>query len=64
MFKVKLLRSVNLGGRRALPGTEVQTDARTARELIETGTARLSNDADLPVLIAQLGAARPAPLVR
>lgn len=64
MFRLKLLRTVIVGGRRWLPGAEIQADAQTARELIEAGTARLLDDADVVLLVELAGARRPEPLTR
>lgn len=64
MFQLKLLRTVVVGGRRWLPGAEIQVDARTARELVEAGTARLLDEADIVRLVELVGARRPAPLTR
>ncbi len=58
MFKLKLLRTVVVGGRRWLPGAEVQADAQTACDLVEAGTARLLDDADLARLVELVGARR------
>lgn len=64
MFRLKLLRTVIVGGRRWLPGAEIQADAQTARELIEAGTARLLDDADVVRLVELVGARRPEPVTR
>lgn len=64
MFRLKLLRAVIVGGRRWLPGAEVQADAATARELIEAGTARLQDESDLVRLVELVGSRRPAPMTR
>lgn len=64
MFRLKLLRATSIGTRRMVAGAELQADAQSARELIESGAARLADDADLPRLIAAVGAARPASVTR
>lgn len=64
MFRLKLLRTVIVGGRRWLPGAEIQADAQTARELVEAGTARLLDDADITRLVELVGARRPASTTR
>lgn len=63
-FKLKALRAVTIGARRLVAGAEVQADARTAREMIESAAARLADDADLPRLIQAVGARRPEPVTR
>lgn len=67
MFKVRLLKTVTIGTRRAAAGATFGADARTAHELIRSQAAVLADDADLVRLVRALGAdagRRPAPLVR
>jgi hypothetical protein len=54
MFRVKLLRSLVIEGRRWMPGAQLQADAAGAAELVLGGVAVLVDDADLPRLIEAL----------
>ena len=59
MFSLRLLRSIAVDGRRYLPGATLQADAVAAVDLVLAGTARLADDADLPVLAEVARAAAP-----
>lgn len=54
MFRVKLLRSLLIEGRRWMPGAQLQADASAAAEMVLQGVAVLVDDADLPRLIEAL----------
>jgi hypothetical protein len=56
MFRLRLLRSMLIEGRRWVPGAELEADAVAAAEMIRAGSACLVHDADLPRLIAALPA--------
>jgi hypothetical protein len=53
-FAVRLLRRATVGTRQCLAGTELQTDARTAQQLLREGTARLVDDHDVVRLVKAL----------
>lgn len=63
-FRLRLLRALSINGRRMLAGSELTADAATARQMIESGCARLTSDDQLPRLIEAIGARRPAPVTR
>jgi hypothetical protein len=58
MFKIRLLRAMTFGTRRALPGVDVNLDAATAAELIRSGAGRLTDEADLGPLLDAVGPRR------
>jgi hypothetical protein len=47
MFRLKLIQSASLNGRRLSSGCEVQLDSTTAREWITEGKAELVDVADV-----------------
>jgi hypothetical protein len=53
MFRLEVVRDVVHAGRAMLVGDELHVDAKTARELIQGGVARLVNAADLAELVRQ-----------
>lgn len=61
-FRVRIIRAVTLGARRALPGATLDLDALSAAELVRTGAAVLDDEAALRALIDALPARwiRPA----
>lgn len=55
-FAIRLLSAVAIGGRRALAGTVLDIDARTAAQWIRDGRARLVNNDDIgPLFDATAG---------
>lgn len=63
-FQLRLLRALSINGRRMLAGSELTADAVTARQMIEAGTARLVDDADLQRLVELVGTGRRVPVTR
>jgi hypothetical protein len=61
-FAIRLLSAVAVGGRRALAGTVLEIDARTAAQWIRDGRARLVNNDDIgPLFDATAGLRERSP---
>lgn len=61
MFKLKMLCADTINGRRLLAGCEIEVDAATARDWISAGRARLTDEADLAVLLDVLNPSAKLP---
>jgi hypothetical protein len=61
MFRLKLIQSARLNGRRLSSGCEIQLDATTAREWITEGKAELVDVADVWPLFDVPGAFKVSP---
>ena len=63
MFRLKVLQSTALCGRRLSSGCEIQLDARSAREWVASGRARLAEESGAEAFSELLGADKPRSLV-
>ena len=63
MFRLKVLQSTALCGRRLSSGCEIQLDARSAREWVASGRARLAEESGAEAFPELLGADKPRSLV-
>jgi hypothetical protein len=63
MFRLRVLQSTALCGRRLSSGCEIQLDARSAREWVASGRGRLAEESGTEAFLDLLGADKPRSLV-